>query len=345
MEKILTVVIPSYNVERFLRQTLESFVGESVLEDIEVLVVDDGSKDRTALIGKEFEKQYPGTFRVISKENGGHGSTINRGIEECAGKYFKVVDGDDWVNTPDFKALVEKLKDCDADYVVTNYYEVNDKTGEKTARDFRELLNQEDGKSGRWTFEEMASKTQLPMHALVIRSSILKENRIRLDEHCFYVDVEYILYPLPYVEKVAYFDLYVYMYRLALATQSVSMEGYRRHIQNHMDVIMHLTEYASAYRNHAGDEGQAKAAYMGKRIAQMVGDQISIFMSYPAEDEKNKQRFLDFDRELKEKSGWIYELSGHESGTLRLLRKTGFRGYRFLMRQGQKRNGMESNKE
>lgn len=86
------------------------------------------------------------------------------------------------------------------------------------------------------------------MHALVIRSSILKENRIRLDEHCFYVDVEYILYPLPYVEKVAYFDLYVYMYRLALATQSVSMEGYRRHIQNHMDVIMHLTEYASAYQ-------------------------------------------------------------------------------------------------
>ena len=74
-------------------------------------------------------------------------------------------------------------------------------------------------------------------------------------------------------------------------------------------------------------------------------DQISIFMSYPAEDEKNKQRFLDFDRELKEKSGWIYELSGYESGTLRLLRKTGFRGYRFLMRQGQKRNGMESNKE
>ena len=136
MEKILTVVIPSYNVERFLQETLESFVEERVLKDIEVLVVDDGSKDGTAEIGKAFEQMYPGTFRVISKENGGHGSTINKGIEQCQGKYFKVVDGDDWVNTEDFCILVDKLKTCEADYVVTNYYEVNDQTGEKTKQDF-----------------------------------------------------------------------------------------------------------------------------------------------------------------------------------------------------------------
>lgn len=338
MGKILTVVIPSYNVERFLPRTLESFVDERIMKDIEVLVVDDGSQDGTAAVGKMFEEKYPDTFRVISKENGGHGSTINRGIEECTGTYFKVVDGDDWVNTSDFAELTEKLKTCDADFVVTNYYEVHDKTGEKKKKAFPMLLNREDGISGSWKFTEMADKVQLPMHALVIRSSILKENNIRLDENCFYVDVEYILYPIPFVETVEYYDLAVYMYRLAQGTQSVSMQGYRKHIDNHIDVIMHLTEFAEKYRKEAGSKGQKKAGYIGKRIAQMIGDQISIFMSYPVSSKRTKERFLTFDRKLKEKSLWIYRLSGEESGTLKLLRTTRFLGYRPIMRRGQKRN-------
>ena len=106
MEKILTVTVPSYNVEKFLENTLDSFVDERVLDDIEVLIVDDGSKDKTAEIGRKYEEKYPDTFRVISKENGGHGSTINRGIGEAKGKYFKVVDGDDWVDQDGFAELI-----------------------------------------------------------------------------------------------------------------------------------------------------------------------------------------------------------------------------------------------
>lgn len=135
MEKILTVTVPSYNVEKFLENTLDSFVDERVLDDIEVLIVDDGSKDKTAEIGRKYEEKYPDTFRVISKENGGHGSTINRGIGEAKGKYFKVVDGDDWVDQDGFAELIQRLKTCDADYVFTNYYEVNDVTGELNPRD------------------------------------------------------------------------------------------------------------------------------------------------------------------------------------------------------------------
>lgn len=340
MKKILSIVIPSYNVEKYLEQTLISFVETSILGDIEVLVVDDGSKDSTAEIGKRFEEQYPETFRVISKENGGHGSTINKGIEECTGKYFKVVDGDDWVNTSDFKILVEKLKSCDADYIVTNYYEVDDQTGEKTGKDYAQL-KQEGMEESRWNFNDVAKRVQPAMHALVFRSSILKENQIRLDEHSFYVDVEYILYPLPYVESVVYFDLYVYMYRLALVTQSVSIQGFRKHIQNHIDVILHLSEFAEKYKKSATKEEQAKVDFIGKRIAQMVGDQITIFMSYSTGDKENKAKFLQFDEELKEKSEWIYNLSSDESGTLRVLRRMNFNGYKLIMRAGQKRNGME----
>ncbi|MGC4018003.1 MAG: glycosyltransferase family 2 protein [Muricomes sp.] len=345
MGKILSIVIPSYNVEKYLEQTLTSFVETSILGDIEILVVDDGSKDSTAEIGKRFQEQYPDTFRVISKENGGHGSTINRGIEECTGKYFKVVDGDDWVNTPDFKILVEKLKSCDADYIVTNYYEVNDQTGEKTERAYTELKTEysengmQKGQSP-LSFCEVAKRVQPSMHALIFRSSILKEHQIRLDEHCFYVDVEYILYPLPYVESVVYFDLYVYMYRLALATQSVSMQGFQKHIQNHIDVILHLTEFAERYKKTASKDEQIKVDFIGKRIAQMVGDQITIFMSYPTEDKENRDRFIQFDQELRQKSEWIYELSSEESRMLKLLRKINFKGYKIVMKIGKKRNGI-----
>ncbi len=339
MSKILSIVIPSYNVEKYLEQTLTSFIETSIMSEIEVLVVDDGSSDQTAEIGKKFEEQYPETFRVISKQNGGHGSTINRGIKECTGKYFKVVDGDDWVNTADFKILVEKLKSCDADYIVTNYYEVNDQTGVRTKKEYPELIvdNQE---VNRWDFNDAALKAQPSMHALIFKSSILKEQNILLDEHSFYVDVEYILYPLPFVKTLEYFDLSVYMYRLALATQSVSMQGFQKHIQNHIDVILHLAEFAETYRSTASAEDQIKVEYIGKRIAQMVGDQITIFMSYPVEDQKNKERFLEFDKELKKKSEWIYGLSSEESGMLKLLRKVSFKGYGVIMGAGKKKNGM-----
>ena len=326
MQKVLTITIPSYNVEKYLKQTLDSFLSPEILEEVEVLIVDDGSKDRTAEIGKVYERQYPQTFRVISKENGGHGSTINRGIQEAKGTYFKVVDGDDWVDTEDFVKLVKALKNCTAQYVVTNYYEVNDVTGEKTPVDYKVLKEKEI-----WSFEEAGKRKQIAMHALVIQTSILKENQIRLDEHCFYVDVEYVLYPIPYVETVQFLDLFVYMYRLAVMTQSVSLQGYQKHI----DVILHLTDFFQEYAK-TGTEG--KIDYIGKRIAQMVGDQITVFMSFPEKDREIRQKFRAFDRELKEKSPEIYRRSGEESGTLRLFRKMNFKCYAWIARMCKKRN-------
>ena len=330
MQKVLTITIPSYNVEKYLKQTLDSFLSPEILEEVEVLIVDDGSKDRTAEIGKVYERQYPQTFRVISKENGGHGSTINRGIQEAKGTYFKVVDGDDWVDTEDFVKLVKVLKNCTAQYVVTNYYEVNDVTGEKTPVDYKVLKEKEI-----WSFEEAGKRKQIAMHALVIQTSILKENQIRLDEHCFYVDVEYVLYPIPYVETVQFLDLFVYMYRLAVMTQSVSLQGYQKHMQNHIDVILHLTNFFQEYAK-TGTEG--KIDYIGKRIAQMVGDQITVFMSFPEKDREIRQKFRAFDRELKEKSPEIYRRSGEESGTLRLFRKMNFKCYAWIARMCKKRN-------
>lgn len=325
VEKILTITVPSYNVEKFLENTLNSFVDESVLNDIEVLIIDDGSKDNTAKIGKQYEEKYPGTFRVISKENGGHGSTINRGIQEATGKYFKVVDGDDWVDKGGFAELIHRLKDCDIDYVFTNYYEVNDGTGELTPVTFSGIEKEKE-----LLFEKIANETRISMHALVIKTEILKKNEIRLDEHCFYVDVEYILYPIPYVNSVIYFDIYVYMYRLAQVNQSVSILGYQKHMQNHIDVILHVLDYINEYKKQK-DYDKLKDIYMSRRIADMINNQVDIFISFPLGDKNIKRKFKEFDIEVKQRSSYVYEKSGKLSHVMKMLRRTKFRFYKGLV--------------
>ncbi len=332
MEKILTITVPAYNVEKFLSQTLDSFVDKRILSELEVLIVDDGSKDRTASIGGRYEKKYPETFRVISKENGGHGSTINRGIQEAKGRYFKIVDGDDWVDTEGLVSLIERLKSCDADYVFTNYYEVNDVT-----KALKEVRFPGVGTEQELPFEAIAKETRISMHALVIKTAILRENDIRMDEHSFYVDVQYILYPIPYVKTIIYFDLFVYMYRLAQAGQSVSMKGYQKHIQNHIDVILHTLDYINAYEEQGASE-EVKVHYMARRIAQMARDQVDIFMSFPVQEREVREKFAAFDAEVREKSPLVYQWSGEYSGMLRLLRGTKFRFYKQIVRFSQIRN-------
>lgn len=332
MDKILTIVVPSYNVEKYLKQTLDSFLDERILPEIEILIVDDGSKDKTAEIAKQYEIQFPESFRLISKENGGHGSAINRGILEAKGTYFKVVDGDDWVDKEGFFELVKALGACREDYILTNYYEVNDQTREKTPRVFPELR-----KNCRMPFAEAAEKVQMPMHALVMKTELLRDNQIRLDEHCFYVDVEYILYPVPFVETVRYLDCFVYMYRLAVATQSVSMAGYQKHIKNHLDVIAHLLSYLEQYEKQP-DADEKKVRYMARRLAQMAESQMNIFLSYPAGKKGIREQFQAFDEQLREKNTLIYQWTGEYSGMLRLLRKTGFRGYRLIVCFSRMRN-------
>ncbi len=328
MDKILTIVVPSYNVENYLEETLESFVIPEILEDLEVLIVNDGSKDRTPEIGAKYETQYPRTFRLISKENGGHGSTINRGIEEAKGTYFKVVDGDDWVDRAGFTELIHRLKTSNADYVVTNYYKVNDGTKEKKLEKFPYLKTHP-----KCRFEEVVGNTDILMHALVIKTAILKENGIRLDEHCFYVDNEYITFPIPYVETVEYYEIPVYMYRLAVATQSVSMQGFQRHLPDHVKVTMRLVNFAAEYSRNALDdpseERKKKAEYLNNRAAIMVGDQAGIFASFPGENQEIRQQFLAFDKDVKRISEEIYRLSGEKSHMLAELRKRNFKGYRF----------------
>lgn len=332
MGKVLTVVVPSHNVEKYLEQTLESLIDDTILDDLEVLVADAGSKDRTAEIGKKYEEQYPRTFRVISKKNGGCGPAINTGIIEGQGKYFKVIEGSDWVNTSDFVKLIGKLKECDADYVVTNYMEVDHQTKEEEPYTFS--IMERDTVTD---FDEIAGELQIGIHSLVIKTSILKEHNIRTHEHTIYADIEYLLYPVPYVETVVYYDLSVHMHRVRWESKSVVIRRSQKNMKKHMEVIFYLIDFLKDYRK--GHGKRDKIQYVGKRIAQMIGDQISIYMSFPLENKDIKRQFIEFDKKLKQKSQLMYQMAGEESGMLRVLRKNKFKFYKTIIRLSRVRNG------
>ena len=123
MQKLLTIVIPTYNMQDYLHRCLDSLVlkDEQLMSQLEVLVINDGSKDNSSAIGHEYETKFPNTFRVIDKENGNYGSCVNRGLKEATGKYIKVLDADDWFDTDEFVKYLAELLKVDADLVLTDY--------------------------------------------------------------------------------------------------------------------------------------------------------------------------------------------------------------------------------
>lgn len=235
-EKRISIVVPSYNVEDTLGQTLDSILNTQYVYDVEVIIVNDGSKDNTEKVAQKYVRDFPGSVRLINKENGGHGSTINIGIEEASGEYFKVIDGDDWVDRNGWNEFLRKLRSIDSDIVVTNYYEVNDGTKQKT----EVVLGNKNLYGKNKKFNEIYEVCDIPMHGLTIRTSILKGNKITIDENCFYVDMEFILLPIPFVDTAVFLEDFVYMYRVAQENQSISSKGWMMHRNDHVKVVKRL---------------------------------------------------------------------------------------------------------
>lgn len=131
--KLLTIIIPAYNVEKYLDEAVAPYLKLDNPEKLEVLIINDGSQDHTLDLALEYEKHYPDIIKVIDKENGGHGSTINTGVSLAQGKYFKVVDGDDWVDQHILALFLERMEKIDSDMIATGFIIVSEETGGKEA--------------------------------------------------------------------------------------------------------------------------------------------------------------------------------------------------------------------
>lgn len=315
--KILSIVVPAYNVEKYLKRCLDSVKVESIMSDIEVLIVNDGSKDTTPQIAMEYEKRYPQTYKLINKENGGHGSTINTGIKNATGKYFKVVDGDDWLNTDELLNYIRVLKERDEDIIATDFQCVQDETYKLLESWSATSVEKHYGQTVRIDSGEI--KEPIKLHSFTIKTKILQEHNITIDMHCFYVDSEFVFYPIKYAETVYYYKAKIYMYRLGRDGQSMNMKSMQRNIKQHLTVLKHLLEDYDACK-----EGltAGKRAYLERGISLVVEIQFKIFISMGLK-KGTRKRCKEWDMELQSKYPEIYK--GTRRKSIEVIRRTDYR--------------------
>lgn len=319
MKKILTIVIPTYNVEKYLERCLDSLTyNDDIQDDIEILVVNDGSKDNSLKIAKEYEKKFPSVI-VIDKENGGHGSTINAGLVKASGKYFRVIDSDDWVNVIDFRKYVLDLKKLDCDVVLTNfsreyiYSGISDKFKYPEAIEFNKIydLDKFDLSLFKDDYFFMATTTY--------KTSILKDNNFKLDEHMFYVDMEYVVFPLPNINNFILLDYDIYRYFIGRPDQSVNINGFVKNRKHHEYVFEKLVNF---YTNTKMSKN--KRDYVKKIILLMSNTHYIIYLKSGLLKRKDIKEIKKFDKKLKKINLDLYNEIGNKYMYIRWNRKTKF---------------------
>ena len=215
--KLISFVVPCYNSSSYMHHALDTIL--EIKEDIELIIVNDGSTDDTLKIAKEYQKKYPQVIKVIDKENGGHGSGVNAGLGIASGKYFKVVDSDDWVDTSFLKKVVATLKKQDIDMLIVNY--VYEKEGSPKEMGYLNVFKENEI----FTWQEVGHfkvSEYLLMHSVFYKTSLLKEIHLTLPEHTFYVDNIFVYYPLPFVKTMYYLNVPLYRYFIGRTDQSVN---------------------------------------------------------------------------------------------------------------------------
>ena len=243
--KLLSIAIPSYNSEAYMRKCIESLLPGG--EDVEILIVDDGSKDRTGEIADEYETLYPNIVKAIHQENGGHGAAVNTGLEHATGLYFKVVDSDDWVNESAYRKILQTLRELAGgstalDMLISNF--VYEKEGAKKNKVMR--YHHALPKDTIFTWDEIKHfrKGQyILMHSVIFRTKLLKECGLKLPEHTFYVDNLFVFEPLPYVRTMYYLDVNFYRYYIGREDQSVNEEVMIGRIDQQITVNKLMIDY------------------------------------------------------------------------------------------------------
>lgn len=329
MRKILSISIAAYNSEKWLNKCLDSFLVQDIMDDIEVIVVNDGSSDNTYSIAKEYMDRYPGVFVAVDKENGGHGSTINKGIELATGKYFKNVDADDWVGVEGIRDLVRTLKNNDVDMVMTPYYVVHAKDNSKVKK---ELICDSKIESYKvMEVKRISDCINLEMHGITFRTEILKNSKYRLDEHCFYVDVEYNIFYFSDVKTVLFTDIPVYHYLLGIDEQSMSYNNMIKRREQHLKVCKRLLKF---YKGNCDRMQEANKRIIRRRIENVIILEYNILLN--VKDVKiSKKEIMEFDRFLSKESMDLYisslkygiKVKSMTAVLVTWLRNMGFCGY------------------
>jgi len=221
--KLLSVAVPCYNSAEYMENTVNSILKGG--ERVEIIIVDDGSKDDTLKIGQRLASEHPNIIKCIHQENGGHGCAVNTGITNATGKYFKVVDSDDSL---DYDAMVKILdllqgfeeENNSIDMLISNF--LYDKQGVKKKKVMSYKGAVPENKVFGWDEFHLGITQFMLMHSVIYRTEVLRECGLELPKHTFYVDNIYVFHPLPFIKKMYYLDVVFYKYFIGRDDQSVN---------------------------------------------------------------------------------------------------------------------------
>lgn len=221
MEKILSIIIPTYNMEKYLRKCLDSLIVEDkeLFGQLEVLVINDGSKDSSSAIAHEYQDKYPNVFRTVDKENGNYGSCVNRGLKEATGKFFRLLDADDWFDNDQLKQFIQMLRDVDSDIVITGYTKVEKGKSNHIHShlvEYNSVYEVDNCDAAKLKLKEL-----LVMHAMTYRTSLLRNINLQLQTGISYTDIEYCYFPMSKAETIVFLDLNLYQYSIGREGQTM----------------------------------------------------------------------------------------------------------------------------
>jgi len=296
--------------------------------DVEIIIVDDGSDDRTGEIADEYAAKYPDIVKTVHKENGGHGSAVNAGIDNATGLFFKVVDSDDWLKKEAYLKVLDFLRDTAGgsqalDMLVCNF--VYEKEGEKRKKvmHYRHILP-ENRMFGWEDCHHFSKGHYILMHSVIFRTRLLKECGIRLPEHTFYVDNLYVFEPLPYVRNIYYLDVNLYRYYIGREDQSVNEDIMISRIDQQIKVNKLMIDYLTENK---------PELLKNKRLYQYMRNYLEIIMTVSSvllirsatEDNLGKKKELWMYLKEKDKRLYIWMRGGIMGSTMNLPGKGGRR--------------------
>ena len=305
--KLLSVAIPCYNSEAYMEKCIDSLLVGG--EEVEILIVDDGSTDKTAEIADAYAEKYPTIVRAIHQENGGHGEAVNAGIRNAQGLYFKVVDSDDWVNKEAYEKILKTLEELlrgpkTVDLFISNFvYEKQGATRKKVMQ-YRHCFPQ--GEVFGWSdIGHMQKGKYLLMHSMIYRTQLLQQCDLELPKHTFYVDNLFAYEPLPYVKNMYYLDVNFYRYFIGRDDQSVNEKVMIKRIDQQIRVNKMMVDVY----NRGNFTNKRLRAYMFRYLD--IITTVSSIMLIRAETEEALQKKKELLEYIKSENRVLYRKLRH----------------------------------
>ena len=305
--KLLSVAIPCYNSEAYMEKCIDSLLVGG--EEVEILIVDDGSTDKTAEIADAYAEKYPTIVRAIHQENGGYGEAVNAGIRNAQGLYFKVVDSDDWVNKEAYEKILKTLEELlrgpkTVDLFISNFvYEKQGATRKKIMQ-YRHCFPQ--GEVFGWSdIGHMQKGKYLLMHSMIYRTQLLQQCGLELPKHTFYVDNLFAYEPLPYVKNMYYLDVNFYRYFIGRDDQSVNEKVMIKRIDQQIRVNKMMVDVY----NRGNFTNKRLRAYMFRYLD--IITTVSSIMLIRAETEEALQKKKELLEYIKSENRVLYRKLRH----------------------------------